>query len=70
MIGAAQVNAQRQPKRLCRPTALSVQGVVGDQLIDVRPPRSGLRLAINNRPDRNSRDEDRALTRSWSQRSM
>jgi hypothetical protein len=58
MIGAAQVNARRQRKRLCRPTALSVQGLVGMNSIDVRPPRSGLRLAISNRPDRNLRDDE------------
>jgi hypothetical protein len=59
MIAAAQVNAHRQRKRLCRPTALSAQGVVGMNSIDLRPPPSGSRLAISNRPDRNLRDDER-----------
>jgi hypothetical protein len=64
MIGAAQTNAHRHRKRLCRPKTMPPT-----ELSAVRPPRSGSRLAINNRPDRNLRDDVRALTRSWSPRS-
>jgi hypothetical protein len=55
MIGAAQTNAHHHRKRLCRPKTLPPT-----DLSAVRAPRSGSRLAINNRPDRNLRDDVRA----------
>ena len=54
MIGAAQPNAHRHPE-----ASLSAQDVAANNLSAVRPPHSGSRLAINNRPDRTLRDDVR-----------
>jgi hypothetical protein len=52
MIGSAQADARHHSKRLCRPKT-----VPPIDLSAVRPPRSGSRFAIDNRPDRNLRDD-------------